>query len=634
MKNPKEILQQYWGFQEFKPAQEQVIESLLDKKDVIALLPTGGGKSICFQLPTLLQPGICIVISPLIALMQDQVEALNKRGIKAVMLGGKIKTQELDQLLDNCIYGNYKFLYLSPERLQQEIVQQRILQMNVNYIAVDEAHCISEWGHDFRPSYHHIKILKNLATSAQIIALTATATKKVIADIQEKLALENPEIIKYSFQRNNIHFLNYKKEDKEFALIDFLKQNEGSGILYVRSRRATLELKEILKQENISAEAYHGGLTAEEKKKHLESWLAGKFSIMVATTAFGMGIDKPDVRTIVHYQIPESLESYFQEAGRAGRDGKESKALLVYNDADIAKLENQFLHILPTPENVKYVYKKLNSYFAIAYGEGQESSFNFNFAEFCATYQLSTTKTYQVLQLLDRAGILNLTPEFHKQLSLRFLISDKHLRYFLNENSFYDPLVKTLLRMYGGFFDHEISVNSQSLSQKTNLSVDKITSVLKELHEKQVIELTIKDQDTTLTFLVPREDDITINPLIPYIKQQFKNKEDKIKAVLNYLENNEICKNIQLLSYFGEEIHEPCGKCSVCLKNKQPTSYSKKELNNIYISIKKELEKETQSSKKLVATLAYSEEIILYVLRVMLENKKIELTKNKTYTLR
>ena len=455
----------------------------------------------------------------------------------------------------------------------------------------------------------------------------------MVKDIQDKLSLENAEIIKHSFQRRNLQFFTYKKEDKQYALIRFLKKNKGSGIIYVRSRKATTDLKRILHQHQIEAEAYHGGLTSEEKKNLLQNWLNNSYPIMVATTAFGMGIDKADVRTIVHYQIPESLESYFQEAGRAGRDQTSAKALLLYNDADIIRLENQFLKILPTPKNVKYVYKKLNSYFAIAYGEGHEERFNFNFLAFCNTYNLPTATTYQVLQLLDRAGILNLTQEYHKQTEVQFLVSDKHLHYFLDQNPHYALPVRTLLRMYGGFFDHKIQVNLISLSKKTQLSTDKIIHLLKELHQKEVILLELRDQDTSIQFLVPREDQITVNPLIPYIKQQFKNKQEKIKAVLEYLENNEVCKNQQLLAYFGETITEKCGKCSVCLAEKTKQKFSRKELNNIYLEIKAILAKKEATTKTLTEQLNYPEEIIVHVLRKMLEQEKIKVSPNNIYSL-
>src|SRR5699024_793861 len=402
MLSPNEVLKKYWGFESLRPAQKKAVNHVLKQQDVITLMPTGGGKSVCFQLPALMKEGICVVISPLISLMQDQVNALKEKNIKAISISGPTPIKELTRKLDNCLYGGYKFLYLSPERLQQRLVKNYIREMNVNLIAVDEAHCISEWGHDFRPAYREIKELKELQPDVPIIALTATATNKVLQDIQENLSLENATLVKMSFARENISLLIKKTEDKNYELQKFLSKNLGVSIIYVRSIKLTLTLKDFLNHNNISAEAYHGGMDSEQKEALLKNWQAEKFQVMVATNAFGMGIDKANVKNVIHYQIPDSLGNYYQEVGRAGRNGQEANALLNYENSDLLRLKDQFLKNAPTPEKTKLIYKKLNSYFSIAYGEGVEQEYNFSFLDFCHTYHLNTYLTYNVLHILDR----------------------------------------------------------------------------------------------------------------------------------------------------------------------------------------------------------------------------------------
>ena len=367
-KDTTSILKQFWGYDDFRESQKQIISTVLSGQDVLALMPTGGGKSICYQVPALAKDGICIVVSPLVALIQDQVSQLKKRGIKAIALTGGIPPNDLNDLLDNCVYGNYKFLYLSPERLQQSIVQERIQQMNINLIAIDEAHCISQWGNDFRPAYLECSILKELVPGTPMIALTATATPRVVADIVENLELENVEIFKDSFSRSNINFKVKRSEDKLYQLKKYMEKISGSSIVYVRSRKMSISLANFLIKNGISASFFHGGIPKSDKEEKLNLWLSGKVRVMVATNAFGMGVDKPDVRLVIHYQIPDSLESYFQEAGRAGRDGEPSTAIIITSNEDEDKAKQQFLSTLPDVAFVKQVYSKLNNYFQISYG--------------------------------------------------------------------------------------------------------------------------------------------------------------------------------------------------------------------------------------------------------------------------
>ncbi|HET8839480.1 MAG TPA: RecQ family ATP-dependent DNA helicase [Flavobacteriaceae bacterium] len=634
MKNPTEILSIYFGHQEFKPAQKEIIDLILDKKNVLALLPTGGGKSLCFQIPALAQKGICIVVSPLIALMQNQVNTLKKHGIKAMLLEGGTPFKELDTLLDNCIYGNYKFLYLSPERLQQEIVLARIEQMNVNLIAIDEAHCISQWGHDFRPAYRKIPILRKIKPETTWIALTATATNRVMDDIVSLLEMDPVRIVKKSFERKNISFQTLEADDKKFYLTEILRKNPGSSIVYVRNRKESVELSNYLNSKGFVSKAYHAGIASEEKKVRLRQWLKEEIWIMVATNAFGMGIDKPNVRSVIHYHFPESPESYFQEAGRGGRDGKPAVATILFNKNDEERVKNQFVSVLPTIADVKQVYRKLQSFFSVAYGEGENLQYDFNFSEFCGTYLLNPRKTHNVLRLLDRTNILSLSQQYQQKIELQINVPNQQLLYFLDSNKKYELLIKTLLRTYPGLFDHLTRINLFLIRSKINLPEQSILSFLKELKHEEIILFEMTKHDAAITFLVPREDDVTINPLSGYIEQQHKQKLREIKAVLEYVTYSNRCKNSQLLTYFGEKGHQDCGICSFCIErktNEKSTKKIKSKKENLRQAIFEILENESLSSRDLISRLNFSREETLEMLRFLLETNKIKLSTSNTY---
>lgn len=623
------ILEKYWGFREFRPQQVEVIESILSGRDTLTLFPTGGGKSLCFQIPALMQDGICLVISPLVSLMEDQVNALLQKNMKAMALTGGISFEDLDRNLDNCIYGNYKFLYLSPERLQQELVRERIKQMQVNLIAVDEAHCISQWGHDFRPAYRNIADLREILPETPLAAFTATATAEVVKDICHQLQLENVAIHKKSFERTNLSYEVIRTEDKLYRLKQLLKGQ--SAIIYVRSRKATQEISEFLTKNNITAAPYHGGMKKEEKSAIFENWFNSKTSVMVATIAFGMGIDKPDVRTVIHMDLPESLESYFQEAGRAGRDGKPASAVILTNDADIPVLKNQFLHNLASVEDLKLVYRKLNSYFLIAFGEGENTEHDFNFADFCHQYQFNANKTFNALQLLDRCSILRFTQNYRKKTEIQVLLSGNHLDLYLDENPKYASILRTILRNYGGVFESLVSFSLASVSEKSGMSEEKAMAILEELAEKEIIDFHFARHDASITFLVPREDSATINPVIPFIQQYNKAKKEKIDAVLNYVENDSKCRQQQLLEYFGETTVKACGKCSVCASERK--ELTRKEMNTIYLSIENCLKTGQKNSRELVNETGYAEASVIKVLSLLIEKGILIQTKDNKYQL-
>lgn len=632
MSSPEAILKQYWGFESFRPLQKEIITELLNNQDVIALLPTGGGKSLCFQVPALLKPGICIVVSPLVALMEDQVKALQAKNIKAMALTGGIPFQEVDSMLDNCIYGNYKFLYLSPERLQQELVQERIKQMQVNLIAVDEAHCISQWGHDFRPAYRNIAILRGIKPEVNLVGLTATATLPVVKDIAQQLELKDVKLLQKSFRRENLAYIVRDVEDKNYYLEQLLKEHNESGIIYVRTRKATIELEQYLVKKGISATSFHGGLTKAEKSKRLEQWLKEDKRVMIATSAFGMGIDKANVRTVIHVNLPESLESYFQEAGRAGRDGKPAKAVVLTNKSDIPLLKNQFLATLPGVDIVRLVYRKLNTYFRIAYGEGEGEDFYLNFYQFCQNYELNTLLAYNAMMLLDRASVLVLSEQFQKKTRIHFLTSGKQINFYLEANPQFDAVVKAILRTYGGTFDSPVEINLQIVSGKAGTSVKEATKLLQQLHKEGIAEFEHDQHDTKITFLVPREDDITINPLVPYIKLQEKTKTEKIRQVLEYVENDRQCKSEQLLRYFGEKNTEPCEICSVC--RPLETKLDREGMKRIYFAIIELLQEGEHSSREMTEKLPFPEPHIIKVLQVLVEKNALVTTPNKKYKLK
>ena len=611
--------------------QEEIITTVLNGRDTIALLPTSGGKSVCFQIPALVKEGICIVVSPLVALMTDQVNSLKKKGIKALSIPGGISYQDLNILLDNAIYGNYKFLYLSPERLNQELVQNCIKQMDVNLFAIDEAHCISQWGNDFRPAYKNCKILRTLHPLVPMIALTATATPEVVSDTVLQLKLEDPAILKSSFVRKNLSYQVHYQEDKLYKIEQLLKKSYGSSIIYVRSRKNTVEISTQLNSLGISSSFFHGGISSEDKKNRLEDWLRGKIRVMVATNAFGMGIDNPNVRYVFHTQLPESIESYFQEAGRAGRDGNYASSMILYNDYDKILIKKQFLNSRPSKEQLKTIYRSLSNYFQISYGEGEFTSHSFNYLEFCKHYKLNSLLTYNGLTALERLGVIQLSKQFGRKSILKFEISSEKLISYFDKNPNISLIGKTILRMYGGIFESPTSVKIELIASKTGQSVNRIISALEKMQQEGVLDLKLLHTDATITFIVPREDEKTINRVSRELNDINQKKEVEVKSVLNYIANDKECKSLQLVTYFGETTAEKCGICSVCAS--QNSTPSKEETKIISKSILQLLEESEMTSRLLSEKLTFTESKILIVLRQLQDVGKININTKNQYFL-
>lgn len=626
---PKEILTKYWGFDSFRGSQEEIINAVSNGQDVLGLLPTGGGKSLCFQVPAIMKEGICIVISPLIALIENQVDNLQKLGIKAIGLKGGLKFTEVDKLLDNCIYGNYKFLYLSPERLQQELVQERIKAMNVSMFVIDEAHCISQWGHDFRPAYLSCSILRELHPTPPMVALTATATKRVSDDIIKSLDLTYPFVVKDSFFRKNIGFGVLLTEDKNGRLKQYCQQIKHSAIVYVRSRRKAEELSKFLVNNNLKATFYHGGVDQKMKTERLNLWLEDKIQIMVATNAFGMGIDKPDVELVVHFQIPDSLENYFQEAGRAGRNGDFAKAILLTNTTDKVLVKKQFIEILPDVAYVKMIYRKLNTFFQIGYGEFTDAKFHLNFNEFCSIYKLNTFLTYNALQLLDRNSVLSLSENFSKKITIKFITDKDTLYRYIDNNSKLADFIKVVLRTYGGLFEFDTQINTYLLSKKTSISESLIHQNFEVLKKDEIIEYTSVSSDLEMLFLVPRDDDRTINMFAKNIEEQNQLKIEKVTKMLSYIENNTVCRSIQLLEYFGEIQEKECGICDVCMSQKAGNT----NIVHAKIKIIKILKEGKADSRELQKRLNIAQEILIAGLQELLEDNYISLNATNEYQL-
>jgi len=574
--DPLQILERYWGYRQFRNLQKDIISEVLNENDTIALLPTGAGKSLCYQLPALCKEGLCLVISPLVALMKDQVDQLRKKGIKAFAIYTGLTHREIDIILDNCIYGNVKLLYVSPERLETEVFQVRAQRMRINLLAVDEAHCISQWGYDFRPSYLKIaEFRSNFLNNRNTLALTATATQKVVEDISDKLQLRKPSIYKASFARENIAFAIRKVEDKDSKLIEILKNVPGTACVYVRNRRKTQELANLVLQNEISADFYHAGLGHDLRMNKQEQWQKGNTRVIVATNAFGMGIDKSNVRSVIHYDLPDTLEAYYQEAGRAGRDGKKAYAVILYHNGDKYQLLNFFEKAHPSVEFLKRVYQALANFYKIAVGSNKLSYFDFDISEFCDNFNLRNSETYHALRILQEEGFVELNESFYHPSKVSINFKKEDLYRFQIANETFDPLIKSILRLHGGeALNNFVRISENQLARLLNRTTLSIKKQLDQLNNLKVITYDRMRDKPQLAFTTERYDASKLPLNIQRINERKKVKKDKLDAILRYVENDHLCRTGVILEYFGEISYQDCGHCDVCLEKRRKSSIS------------------------------------------------------------
>ncbi|MBF9255148.1 RecQ family ATP-dependent DNA helicase [Pontibacter sp. 172403-2] len=564
------ILKTYWGYDQFRPLQEDIIRSVLAGQDTLALLPTGGGKSICFQVPALALDGLCLVITPLIALMKDQVEQLHKRGIAAVAVYSGMHRREIDIVLDNCVYGNVRFLYLSPERLLTDLFQERVKRMKVSLLAVDEAHCISQWGYDFRPPYLQLAELREKLPGVPVIALTATATEKVKQDIQKKLLFPKPNVFQKSFARANLSYSCLYTENKTGRLLEILQRMSGQSIVYVRSRRQTVEIAKLLQQHRIAAAAYHAGLKFEERSQAQQLWISDKVRVIVATNAFGMGIDKPDVRLVVHLDLPESLEAYYQEAGRAGRDERYAYAVILCAPNDAAALLQKVAEAHPPVEFIRRVYQCLANYYQLAVGSGLMSSFDFDLAAFSKTYKLQALEVHHAIKRLEQEGYLQLNEGYYTP-SRVFITTDNTALYdFQLANPAHDALIRMILRMYGGeVFTNFIKISEHRLAQQLQEPEAEVRQKLAYLHKLQVLMYEPQHDAPQLVFTAPRQDSGTLNLDIKRLKTLREQAQHQAKEMGRYVATTDRCRTQLLLAYFGEISDTRCRICDYCLAERK-----------------------------------------------------------------
>lgn len=567
------ILKRYWGYESFRPVQQEAMQSVLDGHDTLVLLPTGGGKSLCFQVPTLAQQGVCIVVTPLIALMKDQVEQLKKRHIPAAAIHAGMNRHEIDIVLDNCIHGNLRFLYVSPERLRTAIMVERTKLMDVCLLAVDEAHCISAWGYDFRPAYLLISEYRTLLPGVPVMALTASATAEVQADIQDKLLMKSGRVFRQSFARDNLSYSTFLEENKERKLQQILTNVPGTAIVYVRTRKRAQQVADWLGRQGIRADYYHAGLSFSDRTQKQMAWLRGQVRVVVATNAFGMGIDKADVRTVVHLDLPDSLEAYYQEAGRAGRDGRKAYAVALYNNKDIDDLSQSVERKYPPVDTLRRVYQALANYYRLAVGAGEMTGYDMDVQAFAGTFGFPVAETHHSLKLLEEEGFIQLSESFNDSSKLHFLVDNRQLYDFQIRYPDYDSFLKLLLRIYGGeLFTEYVRISESELARTFYASVPEIVQRFQFLQERGIADYEKQRDKPQLTFLTPRFE----ADLLPLNLYEIGKKKErdlyKVAAVVHYAQHSSQCRTLLLLDYFDERDGKPCGICDNCLKKRNTES--------------------------------------------------------------
>ncbi len=623
MDNFRQILNRYWGYPDFRPLQLEIINSIASGKDTLGLMPTGGGKSITFQVYSLSGEGLCLVITPLIALMKDQVENLHRKGIRALQIHSGMTSREINIALDNAVWGDYKFLYLAPERLNSDNFKERLSRMKVNLVTVDEAHCISQWGYDFRPSYLNIIKLREILSDIPFLALTATATPKVAEDIQEKLGFSEENVLKMSFQRDNLSYLVRLRENKIDYLVETLKAVKGSGIVYVRSRKGSKDIARELCKYGIAADHYHAGLKNEVRSYKQDQWLTGKNRVIVATNAFGMGIDKPDVRFVVHFDSPDSLEAYFQEAGRAGRDGKKAVAVFLFNNADKTKLKKHVATAFPEPEKIKRVYQALCNYYQVAEGFGKGQVFEFNLGNFAQSYKFGQTLVYNSLKILQREGYIEFTGEIDSPSRIFFTVSRDDLYKFQVANADFDQFIKLILRSYTGLFNGYVIIDEKLLAKRAGLDLEDVYKFLKYLRKSRIIDYIPRKTTPYIYFSKERIQIDRIRLSKDNYDQRKADFVERIEAVINYATNSSICRSRLLLRYFGESDSPECGTCDVCQAMRQK-GLSSFEFDEISDRVRKILN-DPCTYEKLIFHMSGDRDKIIEVVKWLIDNKKIVL---------
>lgn len=617
----KEILKQYWGYDDFRGIQEDIIRSVGEGRDTLGLMPTGGGKSITFQVPALASDGLCLVITPLIALMKDQVQNLRKRGIKALTIHSGMSRSEAIVALENCIFGNYKFLYVSPERIDTEIFRIKLRRMKVSLITVDESHCISQWGYDFRPSYLKIARIRELLPGVPVLALTATATPEVVKDIQHQLNFRQENVFRMSFERRNLAYIVRRTEDKNAELLHILRRVPGSAIVYVRNRRRTKEVAELLNNEHITASFYHAGLDDVTKDLRQHRWQEEKDRVIVATNAFGMGIDKPNVRLVVHLDLPDSIEAYFQEAGRAGRDGQKAYAVVLYAASDRATLHRRIPETYPDKEYIRQVYEKLQFYYQMAMGDGIGCMREFNIEDFCRKFKLFPVPVDSALKILTQAGYLQYTDEQDNASRLLFTLQRDELYKLREQDDKTELLVRTLLRSYTGLFTDYAFINEDSLATRTGLNRRQVYEILMRLSKQHILKYIPRKKTPYIIYTRERldVDEIILPPSIyDERKQQY---EKRINAMLDYVDDEIACRSRKLLRYFGEKNEHECGQCDVCLGRKHDKKeYSEQSLRSELLEL---LSGETLTPADVAARFNVEREVLANVLRQLLDDGEI-----------